>query len=276
MTTNFCLYHHFLNSFHRYQQLSNIFKSPHPYLFIAMKPPLSLASPATERGVIQGEDLSEQNSPSRNSTSAVLNSVQLSGAMARETHTFSFVNSPEPHFVTIESDSNELTIPYVFGKQHPIVPSSLNDLNLTPNQFKVLATMAVIQTDEEYSPQLPEPSNPSPISTPPMNLSTIEGWETPHTSTDGYTFHSDDEPTRIYWDILSSESFDSNEPRQASITSSPSSTPALLRQQKIKPSKEMFFQETGDCRSTPATHAASPYQQERHSNAQEKLKHYYF
>ena len=30
----------------------------------------------------------------------------------------------------------------------------------------------------------------------------------------------------------------------------------------------------GICRSTPARHAASPYQLKRHPNAQERLKHY--
>ena len=38
-----------------------------------------------------------------------------------------------------------------------------------------------------------------------MNLSTIEGWVTPHTTTDDNTFYSDDEPRRIYF-LLSSPS----------------------------------------------------------------------
>ena len=73
--------------------------------------------------------------------------------MTRETITISSVASPEPRIVTIDSDSNEPTIPYGFGSQHPIVPPSLNDLNLPPNPFNVLATVGVIRTDEEYSPQ---------------------------------------------------------------------------------------------------------------------------
>ena len=77
--------------------------------------------------------------------------------------------------VTIDSDSNEPTFPYAFGTQQPIVPPSLNDLNLPPNRFSVLATMAVFQQDQVGSPHSPEPSDPSPISKPPMNLSTIEG-----------------------------------------------------------------------------------------------------
>ena len=93
-------------------------------------------------------------------------------------------------------------ITFGFGRQLPIIPPSLNYLNLPPNPFHILATMAVAKPtaeghDENYRIQSPEPSEPSPISTPPINLSTIEGWETPHTTTDDNTFYSDDEPRRI-------------------------------------------------------------------------------
>ena len=96
--------------------------------------------------------------------------------MEREVITIPSVASPEPRIVTLDSDSNDPTIPYGFGS--PIVLPSLNDLNLPPNPLNVLATMAVIRVDDEYSPQSPEPTIPSPISTPPMNVSTIEGWWT--------------------------------------------------------------------------------------------------
>ena len=72
--------------------------------------------------------------------------------MESETITISSVASVEPQIVTIHSDSNEPTNPYVFGRQHPNVPANLNDLNLPPNPFNVLATTAVIRADEEYSP----------------------------------------------------------------------------------------------------------------------------
>ena len=78
--------------------------------------------------------------------SSILRSYRSYG---KGTITISFVASPEPQIVTIDSDSNEPTIPYGFGSQHPIVPPSLNDLNLLPKPFNVLATMAVIQADEE-------------------------------------------------------------------------------------------------------------------------------
>ena len=161
--------------------------------------------------------------------------------MARETITFSSDASPETRLVIIDSDSNDLTIPYGFGSQHPIVPPSLNDLNLPHNTFKVLVTMAVMRADEEYSPQSPEPSSPSPILTRPMNVSTIEGWETTHTATDDNTFYTDDEPKRVNWDISSSDTFDSNEPRKVSVALSPSSTPPPPRRQKRKLSIKMSF-----------------------------------
>ena len=78
--------------------------------------------------------------------------------MGREVITISSVASPEPRIVTLDSDSNDPTIPYGFGSQQPIVPPSLNDLNLPPKPFNVLATMAVVRVDNAYSPHSPEPS----------------------------------------------------------------------------------------------------------------------
>ena len=106
----------------------------------------------------------------------------------------SSVATPEPHNVTIESDSNKPTKLYGYGCQQPIIPPSLN---FPLNRIKVLTTMAVMQQIVEYSPQTLEPLNPSPITTPPMYVSTIEGWETPHTTTDDNTFYSEGEPRRV-------------------------------------------------------------------------------
>ena len=110
--------------------------------------------------------LVREGSPARTKTPAVLNSTQLSGAIAWETIKISSLASQKAEIVTIESDSNEPTITYGLGNQHPNVSPSFNDLNLPPNPFNVLKTMVVIQPDEQYSPQSPELSNPSPISTP--------------------------------------------------------------------------------------------------------------
>ena len=188
------------------------------------------------------EQSSPERSPIRKNNPAILNSTQLSGAMEPELITISSVASPEPQIVTIDSDSNELTFPHAFGTQHPIVPPSLNDLNLPPNPFNVLATMVVIQQDQEDSPQSPEPSDPSPISTPPMNLSTIDDWETTHTTTDDNTFYScDNEPRGVYWDLSTDETFESKEPRRVYPTRSPSSTPPPPPRQKRRLSMGMSF-----------------------------------
>ena len=137
-------------------------------------------------------------------TPIVLNSTEMSGNATREMISIPSIASPGPQIVTIDSDSNEPTMPYGFGRQLRIIPSNLNDLNLPPDPFNILATMVVVNHtadghDENYGPQSPEPSEPSTISTHPMNLSTIEGWETPHTTTDDHTFYSDDEPRWIYF-----------------------------------------------------------------------------
>ena len=107
---------------------------------------------STDSDVFYVEQSSPERCPIRHNTPIMLNSTQLSGAMDPETITISSVASPEPQIFTIESDSNEPTFPYAFGAQHPIIPPSLNDLNLPANPFNVLATMAVIHQDQEDSP----------------------------------------------------------------------------------------------------------------------------
>ena len=150
------------------------------------------------------EQLSNEPSPRRNNTPNILNSTELSEHHAARMPSVSSIASPQPQIVTISDDSNEPTTPYGFGRQLPIVPPSLNDLNFPPNPFNILATMAVVDYTEDedndgYSPGSPDPSDPSPISAPPMNVSTFNSWETTQTTTDDNTFYSDDEPRRIYF-----------------------------------------------------------------------------
>ena len=121
--------------------------------FLTMYHNLSFNS-STDSDVFYVEHSSPERSPIRHNTPIIHNSTQLSGAMDPETITISSVASPEPQIVTIESDSNEPTFPYAFGTQHPILPPSLNDLNLPSNPFNVLASMAVIQHDQEDSPPI--------------------------------------------------------------------------------------------------------------------------
>ena len=79
------------------------------------------------------EQLSNEPNPQRNNSPNIPNSTELSGTHTREMPTISSVASPEPVIVTFADDSNDPTFPYGFGAQQPIVPSSLNDLNLPPN-----------------------------------------------------------------------------------------------------------------------------------------------
>ena len=127
------------------------------------------------------EQVSNEPSSQRNISPNFLNSTELSETYTTEMPTISPVASPEPQIVTLNDDSNEPTMPYGFRRQLPILPLSLNDLNLPLNLFNILATMAVVnhEHDNNNSPQSPEPSEPSPITTPPINVSTFDSWETP-------------------------------------------------------------------------------------------------
>ena len=228
---------------------------------------ISLDSCSAESDVFYVEQTSTEGSPIRNNTPAILNSTEISGAMEREVITISSVASPEPRIVTLDSDSNEPTMPYGFGNQQPIIPPSLNDLNLPPNPFNVLATVAVIRVGNEYRPQSPEPTIPSPISTPPMNASTIEGWDTTHTTTDNDTLFTDDEPRRVYWHIWSSDTFDSNEPRNVSVASSPSSTPPPPPRQKRRRNMGMSFPQKGGVSQHTCEACGQPLPQGKPPNA---------
>ena len=121
---------------------------------------------------------SDEPSPQRNNSPNIFNSTEISQAYALRMPSVSSIASPDPRIFTIDDDSNEPTMPYGFGRRLPIVPASLNDLNLPPNPLTILNTMAVVtQTHDDndrYSPQSPEPSDPSPISTLPMNVSTLK------------------------------------------------------------------------------------------------------
>ena len=228
----------------------------------------SLDSYSTESDVFYVEQTSPEENPIRSNTPAIFNSTEICEAMEREVITISFVASTEPHIVTLDSDSNDPTMPYGFGSQQPIVPPCLNDLNLLPNPFNVLATMAVIQADEHYSPQSPETSISSPYSTPPMNVSTIEGWDTTYTTTNDSTFYSsENEPRRVYWDISSSDTFDSNEPRNVSVASSPSSTPPPPPRHKRRLSVGMAFPEKGGVSQHTCEACGQPLPQGKPSNA---------
>ena len=192
----------------------------------------------TDSDVFYVEQSSNDQSISRPNTPSVLNSTEVSGDDTREMISISSIASPEPQIVTIDDNSNEPTMPYGFGRQLSIFPPSLNDWNLPLNPFNILATMAVASNTEEtnddnYSPQLPDPSELSPISTPPMNVSAFNSWEMSYTTTNDDTFHSSVEPRGIYF-----------------LSPSPSPPASPPRRQKRKLSLGMSFPKEGECRST--------------------------
>ena len=157
---------------------------------------MSISSMASDDSdVFYVEQSSTEPSPQRHNTPNILNSTEVSEQHTARMPSASSIASPQLQIITINDNSNEPTMPYGFGRQLPIVPPSLNNLNLPPNPFNILATMAVVDYTEDdnndgYSPQSPDPSDPSPISTPPMNVSTFNSWETTHTTTDDNTFYN--------------------------------------------------------------------------------------
>ena len=164
----------------------------------------NISTASDNSDVFYVEQSSTEPSPPRHNTPNLLNSTELSEQHIARMPSVSSIASAQPQIFTIDDDSNETTMPYGFGRQLPVVPPSLNDPNLPPNPFNILATMGLADYTEDdnndgYSPQSPDPSDPSPISTPPMNVSTFNSWETTHTTTDDNTFDSDDEPRRIYF-----------------------------------------------------------------------------
>ena len=159
---------------------------------------------STGSDVFYVEQISNEPSPQRNNSPDILNSTERSEHHATRMPSISTIASPQPYIFKTNDASNGPTIPYDFGQQLPIVPPSLSDLNLPPNPFNILATMAIANNtgdtnDNNYSPQSPESSEPFPISTPPMNVSAFNSWETSHTTTDNDTFYSSHEPRRIYF-----------------------------------------------------------------------------
>ena len=215
----------------------------------------------------------EANCPARKNTALVLNTRELSGAHEKEVITISSVASPEPQIVTIGSYSNEPTIPYGYGRQEPIIVLSLDDLNFPANPFNVLATLAVIQPDEENRPQSLELSHSSPISMPPRNLSNIEGWEAQEPTTYDNTFYSEDGLRRVYLDIPCTSTFDSNEHRQIFFNSRPSSTPSPPRRQKRKLRMGISFPEKGSVAVHVRGMQPAPASKNDNLMLKEELKH---
>ena len=93
----------------------------------------NISMDSMDSDVFSVEQISNEPNPQRNNSLNYLNSTELSGIHTQEMPTISSVLSPEPDIVTLDGDSNDPTFPYRFGAQQPIVPPSLNDLNLPSN-----------------------------------------------------------------------------------------------------------------------------------------------
>ena len=104
---------------------------------------------SSESDVFFVEQSSNDPSLPRPNTPILLNSTEMSGNYTHKMISIPSVASPEPQIVLIDSDSKEPTIQYEFGWQLPIILPSLNDLNLPPNPFDILATMAVVNPTED-------------------------------------------------------------------------------------------------------------------------------
>ena len=223
----------------------------HQFIILISKMTSNISMVFNDSDVFYGEQSSSELSPQRNNTPNILNSTEISEQHTAQMPSISSIASPEPLIFTIDDNSDEPTMPYGFGRQLPIIPPSLNDLNLPPNPFNILNMMAVVtqtqDNNEQYSLESPEPSLPSPISTPPMNVSVYNSWETPHTTTDDNTFYSEDKPRRVYWTSPLGETFESeDEPRRIYVLStSPSPQPSPPRRQKRKLSLGMSFPKEG-------------------------------
>ena len=102
------------------------------------------------------EQTSNEPSPQRRTSPNILISTELSQNRTAGMPSVSSIASPEPQILAI-NDSNEPTMPRGFGRQLPIVPPRLNDLNLPPNPFNILATMTAVnhteyRNNKKYSP----------------------------------------------------------------------------------------------------------------------------
>ena len=154
--------------------------------FIEMIRSNFLDSISTDSNVFYVERSSGEDTPARNNTPAALTTNQRSRAMARELITVSSIASLEPQIMTKESDSNKPTIPCGYARQVPIIPLSLNDLNLPLDPFSVMTSLSLAPITEAQLPNARIPSIPieedafdvTDKSLPSMLVSSINRWWT--------------------------------------------------------------------------------------------------
>ena len=90
----------------------------------------NISTASDDSDVFYVEQSPSEPSPRKHNTPNILNSTEISEQHTTQMPSISSIASTEPHIFTIDDDSNEPTIPYGFGHQVPIIPPSLNDLNL--------------------------------------------------------------------------------------------------------------------------------------------------
>ena len=113
-----------------------------------------LISPdSTNSDMFYVERLSGEQSITNKNTPDILNWTELFRALAREVVTISTIASAEPHIVTTESNSNEHTRPYGYGRQQTFTIPSLNDLNLPVNTFNVLMPVSLPSWTDAQGPK---------------------------------------------------------------------------------------------------------------------------
>ena len=107
----------------------------HQFITLISQMTLNISMASDDSDVFYVEQSSSELSPQRQNTPNILNSTEISEQHTAWMPSILSIASPEPRIFTIDDDSNEPTMPYGFGRQLPIVPPSLNDLNLPPNSF---------------------------------------------------------------------------------------------------------------------------------------------
>ena len=136
---------------------------------------------------------SGEHSLTKNNTTELLNSSQLSEAMAPEVIVISSVASLKLEIVTIESDSNIVTIPYDFGRQQPVTLFNLIDLNRPMGSFNMMIPLSSAPVTEptihpptiDDIPIQEELFDVPKTSTQSLMVSSVKVWET---SSDVETF----------------------------------------------------------------------------------------
>ena len=125
----------------------------HQFIILISKMTSNILMASDESDVFYVEQSSSELSPQRHNTPNILYSTEISEQHTARVPSMSSIASPEPRIFTIDDNSNEPTMPYGFGWQLPIVLPSLNDLNLPPNHFNILNTMAIITQTQDNNEQ---------------------------------------------------------------------------------------------------------------------------